>query len=97
MIFVLSVTVLLLLLNGLFVAAEFAIVAAPRLAMQRRAAAGDKMAKQVIKIKDNFVLQDQYIATAQLGITLATLGLGMYSEHHIAEWLFHFFEHNSAL
>jgi CBS domain containing-hemolysin-like protein len=97
MIFVLVLTIVLLALNGLFVAAEFAIVAAPRHALQRRASEGHKTAKLVLKIRENPALQDQYIATAQLGITLATLGLGMYSEHHFSEWLFHYFEQSSLL
>lgn len=97
MIFAIVLTLVLLLLNGLFVAAEFAIVAVPRLALQRRASEGNKTARQVLNIREQPVLQDQYIATAQLGITLATLGLGSYSEHHFAEALFHYFDHNSAL
>lgn len=97
MIFTLVVIVVLLLLNGLFVAAEFAIVSAPRMALQRRAAEGNANAKLILRMRDEPALQDQYIATAQLGITLAGLGLGMYAEHQIAEWLIAFFEHISFL
>lgn len=97
MIGLIVVTLVLLLLNGLFVAAEFAIVAAPRPALQRRASEGNATARKALRIKEVPALQDQYIATAQLGITLATLGLGMYSEHHFSELLFHYFDHTSAL
>jgi CBS domain containing-hemolysin-like protein len=84
---VLLVILLLVLLNGLFVAAEFAIIGVRPSRMEQLAADGNKRAAHVLAILESNREQDRYIATAQLGITIASLGLGMYGEPQIAHFL----------
>ena len=75
---------ILILINGLFVAAEFSIIGVRPTRVEQLAARGNRAAKWVQGILDDRRRTDRYIATAQLGITLASLGLGMYAEPAIA-------------
>ncbi|MFC6592980.1 hemolysin family protein [Deinococcus lacus] len=82
----------LVLLNGLFVAAEFALVGAKRSRLQVMADSGSGAARWLLGVFDRPAGKDGYIAVAQLGITLASIGLGMYGEPAVAKWLYGPFE-----
>ncbi len=82
----LSVTAILLRLaavlalvaaNGIFIAAEFAIVKARRTRIERMMRSGNRLARSVQRAADN---PDAYVAATQLGITMASLGLGWIGE-----------------
>jgi CBS domain containing-hemolysin-like protein len=83
----LLVILALVVLNGLYVAAEFAIIGVRRTQLEPLAERGHAGARRVLGILSDPRRQDRYIATAQLGITLASLGLGMYGEPQIAHFI----------
>ncbi len=81
---VLLVCLALVALNGVFVAAEFALIAAPKSTIERRAAGGHRLARRLTTLLGSAREKDTYIATCQLGITLASLGLGIYGEAQLS-------------
>jgi CBS domain containing-hemolysin-like protein len=71
----------LVLLNAYFVAAEFALVGARRTRLEEAAQAGDGKATRALGAIQHL---DRYISATQLGITLASLGLGWVGEPALA-------------
>ena len=74
-------TLFFVFLNGFFVAAEFAIVKVRASQIELRIRSGNKFAK----ISKNLIHHlDAYLSATQLGITLASLGLGWIGESVVA-------------
>src|ERR671910_2765472 len=73
--------VVLVLANAFFVAAEFALVGARRTRLDELARAGDGKARLARRAVQSL---DRYISATQLGITLASLGLGWIGEPALA-------------
>jgi len=81
--------IILLTINAFFVAAEFALVKAKSFRINLLAEQGSKSALLTQRIQDNL---ESYLAACQLGITMASLGLGWVGEPVVAsllEPLFH--------
>src|SRR5215467_12390180 len=74
----------LVLLNGFFVAAEFALVKIRASHLKTMAAGGSKRACLLRAIKDNL---NAYLSACQVGITMASLGLGWLGEPFLARML----------
>ncbi len=69
--------IVLVFVNGFFVAAEFAFVGVRRSRIETLAAEGNKSAVRLLNLLDNL---NAYLSASQLGITLASLGLGALGE-----------------
>lgn len=73
--------IVLVLLNGFFVASEFALVSVRKTRIDQLALEGSVRARQVQRAIGHL---DTYIAATQLGITMASLALGFVAEPAIA-------------
>lgn len=78
----------LVLLNGFFVAAEFAMVRVRVSQIEIKAKAGSRTAKVAKTIMANL---DGYLAATQLGITIASLGLGWAGQEVVTKLMLNFF------
>src|SRR5262245_28060400 len=74
--------VVLLLLNGFFVAAEFALVRSRRTRLDAMARSGDAKARLALRATGNL---PRLLSASQLGITLASLALGWVAESTLGE------------
>ena len=97
-VFNLALVLLLVFANAFFVVSEFAIVKIRRTKLEELAHFGNKKANIALKITENL---NTYLSAIQLGITLASLGLGWLGEpavSHLLEDVFgHYFADNKIL
>ncbi|RAJ82341.1 CBS domain containing-hemolysin-like protein [Chitinophaga dinghuensis] len=82
-------TIILVLLNGFFVAAEFAIVKVRSSQINASEGASKRATKAAKHVLSNL---DGYLAATQLGITLASLGLGWVGESVVTTLVLNFMD-----
>ncbi len=75
---------LLVFMNGFFVATEFAMVKVRKSRIETLVLEGDKSAKNTLKVVNDL---NSYLSACQLGITLASLGLGWVGEPAVSDML----------
>ena len=80
----LFLVLLLVFLNGVFVAAEFSLVKMRQSRLTQLQAEGNRLAGYAIRVNQRL---DAYLSATQLGITLTSLGLGWLGEPAISELL----------
>src|SRR5690242_3521984 len=74
----------LIAINGVFVAAEFALVRSRRSRLEQLASEGTRGASLVLEELDQI---DEYLSACQLGITMASIGIGFLGEPAVAKLL----------
>jgi len=74
------IVVFLILVNALYVAAEFALVGARATRVEQLALEGNRLAAAVLQILRDTQRLDHYIAACQIGITLSSLILGAFGQ-----------------
>jgi CBS domain containing-hemolysin-like protein len=78
----LAALLVLIALNGLFVAAEFALVRSRRSRLEALAKDGDAPAGRVLHQVEHI---DEYLSACQVGITMASIGIGFLGEPALAD------------
>ena len=78
------VTFILVLVNGFFVAAEYSFVRVRGTQLDELAKTGNGAAKLAARISDDI---EPYISTVQLGVTLASLGVGLLGEPAVGRFI----------
>lgn len=83
-----TTTILVLIgLNALYVAAEFATVASRKTLVMQMADEGHAMARLLLPIMQDNKALDRYVAACQIGITISSLVLGAYGQNVLAALL----------
>jgi putative hemolysin len=80
----LGLLALLIAINGLYVAAEFAAVSVRRSRLRSRADEGDRLARSALAQIEPAERLDDFVAACQIGITLSSLALGAVGQALIA-------------
>jgi CBS domain containing-hemolysin-like protein len=81
----------LLVVNALYVAAEFAAVSVRRSRLHQLKEDGNVFAAWLLPIVESPAALDRYIAACQIGITISSLVLGAYAQATLAVWLAPYF------
>ena len=90
----LALLLILLVLNGIFVAAEFALVRARRSRVDNQAQQDTEGARRVLEQMERM---DEYLSACQVGITMASIGIGFLGEPAVAELLIDVFGISSGM